>query len=212
MSFKKSSVLLASLVMLATLVAPIAVFAREGEDDTVEGLTSERINTTRSEKKAYYEQKAEEAKKQAEIKSAELRANAQSKTKEARSKSCEQIKNNVEKRTAEKTDWATKHDQRFDSIMSRISDFTSRKNLTVENGETLVASATEASGVVDQEIKSLQALALNVDCDDPDSAASAIEAYKVQVEAVRTALKEYRETIRSYASAVKAANSAQENS
>lgn len=204
---KLKLVLSGILILTISGVSTLPAVAHNGEDHSSNNTskTAEEI----AEYKAA--QKAETERKKAEQILAEKMAAAQTKAKETRTKACEARKENIKQRWTKISEFAGKHKGSFENVLNRIVEFKNKNSLVVPNEEELFAAIDAAKTEVAENLAALESLRGTVDCSDPDSVASGIEAYKSQVKNLVTSLKAYRETIRDYAQAVKnAASSAQD--
>lgn len=207
-----SSLFVAFSMSVSPVLAHSAV--ARGEDDThseTETPTPTVAETSDSSGREDRATKVEELKKKLEEKKAkaqsrieEIKSNASEKTAEVREKACSARKNAFQKRMENAVAQAEKHKAVFDKIFTRVQDFKESNAVSVESYESLVAAANAAGVKVDDAIAALQSLNTDVDCTDPDAAATALSAFKETVTEAKTALKDYRTSIKNVLVAVKA--------
>jgi hypothetical protein len=187
-----------ALVLVATAVAPVA-FARQGSDDANKVEVAEtETTTTSSETETETEDKAQAAKvetKRAEIESRldALKAERQGKLDEKRLSACENKSAKINSIIQKRSTQATKQLAVFKKIADRVEAFISDKKLTIENYDALAAD------IKDKEAAATAAIEANTntvfDCASTDSAAPGKVA-KASVETVRSALQDYRTSIK----------------
>lgn len=199
---------MAALVLVATAVAPIA-FARQGNDNANRAEVAEtETETTTSDSETSTEDKEQAAKvetKRAEIQARldEMRKERQGKLDEKRLATCEtksaKINSIIQKRSTQ----ATKQLAVFKKIADRVEAFISDKQLTIENYDALAADIKDKEAAATASIEANTNVVF--DCASTDSSEPGKVA-KASVETVRSALQDYRTSIKNLIVKVKSNN------
>lgn len=139
----------------------------------------------------------------------EKRETTQAKSEEARKAACERRLNALESTMARRAEQAERHVGVFDKIFERVQGFYDSGQLTDPDYDTLKASVEAAQEKAQEEAAALEELNVEVDCENPDVAAT-VGAFRDSVSAARDALKEYRAELVKLISSLRAA-AAEEN-
>ena len=161
------------------------------------------IKTISETKRTEIKKKIESIAAKSEEKILELKEKTENKTNEMRTKACEARQTNMQTRLDNRVTAADRHKEKFDAIYKKISDFASSKSLSSSDISSL-ANIVDAAGLnATDEIDTLNGMTVMLDCTMPDTVALTITSYKTQIDSTKTALKDYRESIRKYGQAVK---------
>jgi hypothetical protein len=124
-----------------------------------------------------------------------LRTQKAAKTAEQRQKSCEQRKTSINNRITAYDNAANTKLTQFNTIFERVKKFKTDKALQVSNYDALVATATAKQQAATDAVAALKALSADFDCASTDPGATVASIKSSTVDA-RTALKEYRKSIK----------------
>lgn len=127
---------------------------------------------------------------------------------EARKKVCNARVGNVKRLMSGGAELAQKQQALFGQIAERVEQFYTNKKLNVANYQQLVDAVGTKKEAVTSALAAVRALpAFSCDSDNPVGAA---DEYKVKLQAVRNALKDYRSSVQALLVAVKNAAKAAE--
>lgn len=138
------------------------------------------------------------------------RQTVKEKTEAVRQKACVQRQKSIDTRTANFAAAAQRHLGVFNDIFTKVQAFHDSKQLNVTNYDTLVATATTKQTAAQSAVDALKALNVQIDCAQPDPAAS-VATIKTAVSNARTALQDYRSAIKDVVVALKGASTAQKS-
>nr|AIA14177.1 Unknown Function [uncultured bacterium] len=220
---------------VATLVGglfTLPVYAHQGADDAIEGhvesLTddsrstssgsgsgSSGTNTLRSvtSTKTEVEQEVERANDDTPHSSLEDRTRTlltdRRKGKEVRSTAdlqavCRSRQEGIVKRSANLNDNAQKHLVRYDALFSKLKDYQNTTGAKPDNYDALVADITAKQAAATAAVSTLKEATATVDCAAADPAATVAEV-KTSAEDAKSALKEYKASLRALVKAQLAA-------
>lgn len=125
----------------------------------------------------------------------EKRVSGKEKSLEVRQKSCEARKANIVKRSANYSRNATKHLNKFNGIYDKVLAFKAAKNLTAENFDALKAETDAKKAAATEAVAAIANVTTDIDCASDDPAAT-VASVKESVKNARTALHEYRLSIK----------------
>lgn len=154
-------------------------------------------------------EKIEERRAQALQRLEEKRTNSQEKSQEKRKAACERRASKLDKHTNRLALRSDRHADVMDRFFERVQEFYDKGQLTVSNYDELEAAAVEAQEKARAEVDTLEGLKVEVDCNDPDVAATVI-AFRTSTESARESLKDYRRALVELISSMRAA-AAEEN-
>jgi hypothetical protein len=203
------------------IVAPVTVFAQHGSDDSsgssgknssLAANSSETENETNDNPAAHEAgddngTKAEIHRKAQELLS-QKRQNFKVHTAEQKKKSCEARSANIKKRADNYAAAAQRHLNVFNKIFTRVQAFQTKKQLNVSNYDELVAAATAKQTTAQAAVDALKSADVTIDCTQADPAA-AVATLKEATSTARTALHDYRKSIKDLIVALKGASTAQ---
>jgi len=138
------------------------------------------------------------------------RQTVKEKTEAVRQKACVQRQKSIDTRTTNFAAAAQRHLGVFNDIFTKVQAFHDSKQLNVTNYDTLVATATTKQTAAQSAVDALKALNVQIDCAQPDPAAS-VATIKTAVSNARTALQDYRSAIKDVVVALKGASTAQKS-
>ena len=211
--------LLLAAVMSVFVLAAMPV-AAEGSDsgssssDTSTSTSGDSSSTTTTDKT---ETEVETPEVHARVDSLKTEAKDLLKTKrddhtqrstEARQKACEAQANNINTRVSDYSAAAQRHLNVFTSILTKVQNFYTTKNLNVSTYPALLATAQAKQADAQTAVDALKALDTKIDCTQTDPAQT-VAAMKQAVADARTALQAYREAIKNVIVALQGASSAQ---
>lgn len=176
-----------TILMAFSLLLPALAYGQEETEPEPETTTSHGQPAEIAERVA-------ERKAAAKTMVAEKRETAQEKSQEARQAACERRQEKLTSAMANLSAAAGRHAAAFDSIFTRVQGFYDSGQLVVSNYDELVGAATEAQSAAQVEIGALGNLNVEIDCEDPDVAAT-VAAFRDSAAAARTALKTYRSAL-----------------
>lgn len=119
-----------------------------------------------------------------------------------RQRACEARQKGILKRTNAYAKAAERHLGNFDRVFMNVQAFYMKKELTVDNYNTLVTAATDKQSAAQAAVAALKDLDVQVDCTQSDPATT-VASIKTAVADAKTALKEYRSAIKDLVVAVK---------
>lgn len=191
------------------------VFAHSGVDHEV--ATSE-TSTNIAEQKKQAQEKIEETRKEAQVTVESARKQAQEKVKSQRESIKEKLStkrleacntreakvNEINNKFASK---AQAHLTRLAGATDKLTDVKTTKNLDVANYDTLLADVNAKATAAQVALTSVEAVDFN--CDQEGVNREFGQYIKANIQTVRTAVKDYRDSIKSLAKAIRAAAEAQ---
>lgn len=130
-------------------------------------------------------------------------------TTEERQKACEAQANNINTRVSDYSAAAQRHLNVFTSILTKVQNFYTTKNLNVSTYSALLATAQAKQADAQTAVDALKALDTKIDCTQTDPAQT-VAAMKQAVADARTALQAYRTAIKNVIVALQGASSAQD--
>jgi hypothetical protein len=139
----------------------------------------------------------------------DLRQKGKEHSQVARQKACVQRQKSLDRRTTNYAAAAQRHLDTFNKIFTKVQTFHDSKKLSVTNYDTLVAAATAKQTAAQSAVDALKALDVKIDCTQPDPA-STVATVKTAVSNARTALQDYRKSIKDLVVALKGASTAQD--
>jgi hypothetical protein len=202
-----SSFAISGLVFFSS--APIALAhdggsTNSGSDDTsVE--TETETHTEVEANQTQVEDRVHRSESDGKQKLAELRSQKAAKTAEQRQKACEQRKTSINNRITAYNKAANNKLTHFNTIFERVKKFKTDKALQVSNYDALVATATSKQQAATDAVAALKALTADFDCTSTDPGAT-VASIKSATADARTALKEYRKSIKDIVVALAQAN------
>lgn len=135
----------------------------------------------------------------------EKRQQAQTRLTEARLRACQAKENAIKKRTVQLTKLAVTMQEKFDAIAQRVEEYYTTKVVprgkTVANYDSLVADIQAKKGAVQTVLTIAQSNAENFACDGNDPKGQ-LSQFKDDMRAVKSALKDYRTSIKNLIVAV----------
>lgn len=173
--------------------------------ETTDAVTADTTNAAKKEIEDRGHTKAEDAREKAKDRLSALKATIQERTTEVRISVCEKRKATIVGHLQSLADIGKKHKETFDAIVTRADEFVATNNLVVIDGAALRANIETTKSDVATEVSALVDLKGSVDCNDPDSVAAGLDAFKSQAAVVRDSLNSYRAAIKTYLQAVKTA-------
>jgi sRNA-binding protein len=208
MAIKRLLFSLLAMIMFSGMAVSMPATALDKPPVSVVETPTSEDNTTTDSAKTQIKNQAndlrEQFKAQAQANVAEKKAQVVAKTQEQRQKACEARKANITKRMSKAVTQAEKHKATFDKIYNKVQAFKTKKDLTVENYDSLVTAADKAQSDAQASITALKDLDVSVDCTS-ETVAQSLASFQVAVKATRDSLKTYRESITDLIKAVKAA-------
>ena len=136
----------------------------------------------------------------------ERRQQAQNRLTEAKLKVCQAKENAIKKRTEQLTKLATNMQEKFDAIAGRVQEYYTSKVVpsgkTVVNYDSLVADIQAKKGAVQTALTTAQNNAGAFACDGNDPKGQ-LTQFKDDMRAVKSALKDYRTSIKNLIVAVR---------
>jgi hypothetical protein len=145
--------------------------------------------------KAKVQERVLELKTKAKSNLAERRAGKEARTAERRQHVCEQRKKSISNKITAFAKSADNILTRFDAVYVRVKDFKTDKKVDVTNYDELIAAADAKQTAAAEAVAALKELSADFDCTatDPAQTLAAVKAATVDA---RTALKEYRTSIK----------------
>lgn len=204
------------------VLAPATVFAQQGSDDGADKTSdssSQRSEDRLSSKHNETENEANDdsatheaddndndsLKNRAAQLLSEKRQKGKQHTAEQKQKACEARAANINKRADNYAVRAQRHLDVFNKIFTRVQAFQANKQLDVANYDALVATATAKQAAAQAAVDQVKALDVNIDCTQADPA-STVATLKAATANARTALHEYRKSIKDIVVALKGAS------
>jgi DNA anti-recombination protein RmuC len=196
--------------------APIALAHQgsnsgSGSDELVATTTGTETETETEVDQAKVEDRIKHSKADGQEKLAALREKKQAKTAEQRQKVCEQRKGSINNRVTAYNKAANNKLKQFNTIFERVKKFKTDKALQVSNYDALITAATEKQTAASEAVAALKDLSADIDCTATDPASTVASIKSATIEA-RTALKEYRKSIKDIVVALAQVNKASDNS
>jgi hypothetical protein len=207
---KQCSLLLGSVTAIAVLsVAPIG-FAHGGHA-TAEAAETSSSNSTTTETEdnaKVTEDNVGQLRKQAAQLMQTKRQTVKEHTTAQKQQACTAHQAEIDKRSSNYAAAAQRHLDVFNKIFTRVQTFESDKKLNVASYDTLVATAKDKQTAAQTAVDSLKALDVKLDCTQPDPASS-VATLKTAVSSARTALQDYRKSVKDVIVALKGASTGQ---
>ncbi len=215
---KQAGFMVASLAMVIGLAA-VPVSAEHGSDnpsthegggnvsqtqdtkDTTVGTTTEANDDSTS------GSGGGDLRKQAQDLLQTKREGAKEHTMAVRQKACEQRQGSIDTRTKVFADAAVRHLGVFDQVFTKVQAFHDNKHLNVTNYDTLVAAVKIKQAAAQSAVDVLKTLDVQIDCTQPDPAAT-VATIKQAVVNARTTLHAYRTSLKDLIVALKGASTA----
>lgn len=135
----------------------------------------------------------------------ELRTGLNEVKEEAKTNSCDVRMKAVQMRSSQLTKRAKNMEDVFAKIASRVEEFYVSKGLSVSNYQTLVDAIATKKAAVDSALTEAQNAASSFSCTDTSTAKTQVQAYRVAMQKVISALKDYRTSIKNLIVAVRTA-------
>ncbi len=203
-TFAKHFAMAVTVGALAFMAVPAYVQAHDGEvHDSSQKSSIERADKTRIADKVGEKQAA------AREKLAERRDGRVQKTAEQRLKVCEARKKSIENKINAYVKHGENKLKNFDAIYERVKNFKTDKKLDVPNYDALLAAADAKQIAAAEAVAALKELTADFDCATSDPAMT-IAAIKEATADTRTALKEYRTSIKNIVVALAQVNKTDE--
>ncbi len=136
------------------------------------------------------------------------RQNVKEHTAEQKQKACEAHAKEINKRATNYAAAAQRHLDVFNAIFTKVQAFQTNKQLNVTGYDALVATATAKQAAAQTAVDNLKALDVSIDCTQTDPA-STVATLKTTTAATRSALQDYRKSIKDIVVALKGASTAQ---
>lgn len=175
---------------------PTTVSATTTADDTTTETATEVTTSNREKAKELLEAK---------------RANRTERSAVQKQKACEKRATNIDKRAANYAKQGQKHLEVFNKIFVKVQAFKTDKQLDVVDYDDLVAAATAKQTAAQDAVDALKELDVSIDCTQADPA-GAVATLKAATGTARTALHDYRKSIKDVVIAMKGASTAQKES
>ena len=223
---KKTKYLLAGLPALLAVTVAFTPLVRAESGDSTDSATSTKTEvnkmesrtrvaevetenetdstTTESSDDSTSRTRAQEvAKHRAELrqKLQEMKAENKTRLDDARKKVCENRQEQINSIIKKRSEQATKQFEVFTKISDRVQEFVKTKNLTVENYDSLVAAINEKAAAAQAAIETNSGTTFDCATTSGDKPA---QLPRTTIDAVRTALQEYRTAIKNLIVNVKA--------
>jgi hypothetical protein len=204
---KQCSLLLGSVSAIAVLsIAPIGMAHGNAAAEATETSSS---STTETEDHAKVtEDNVGQLRKQAAQLVQTKRQAVKEHTTAQKQQACTAHQGEIDKRSKNYATAAQRHLDVFNKIFTRVQDFETNKKLNVTNYDTLVATAKDKQATAQTAVDALKALDVNLDCTQPDPAGS-VATLKTAVSNARTALQDYRKSVKDVIVALKGASTGQ---
>ena len=184
--------------LFSMALAPVAL-AHKGSDDVVSSRDGSSTGDDRGGLKEADEAKVQERvlelKTKAKSNLAERRAGKETRTAEHRQKACEQRKVSINNKVTAFSKSADNILTRFDAVYTRVKDFKTDKKVDVANYDELIAAADAKQAAATEAVAALKETSTEFDCTSTDPAQTLATIKAATVDA-RTALKEYRTSIK----------------
>jgi len=148
-----------------------------------------------------------ERREQVQDKRQETRNKIQTKRDEAKVRICEAKEKVLTNRTTSLTRVVTTIEEKFTNIVEGVKAFYTEKGLTVENYDELLADIDVKKAAADAALASATANAEAFTCDSDDPKGQ-LTQFRQDMQAVKKALNDYKQSIRNLIVAVKTASSA----
>lgn len=124
------------------------------------------------------------------------------KSREQITKACENRKANLETKINRIVERAKAHQQHYDSVFASLREYQQKKNITVPEWNSLLASSQTTQAESLTSIDALEKLKPDLDC-NPDTIAATIASFKAATDQTRNDLTAYRQSLKSLLTAVK---------
>lgn len=200
-------------------ILPGTVTAHEGgpghDHGTVVASESELNTDTKERLQKLAEQRKEAEKKRLELLDQDkntLRRKSEAEQKQAAARkeqfkaACENRRENFRNRLESIGTRAQKHVATLESITARVEEFKTRKNLTVENYDALVADVAAQKALVQSLATTVKEQADTFTCgEEPGQASASLAAFKDALQQQIEALKAYKTSVKNLIVAVRAA-------
>ena len=120
---------------------------------------------------------------------------------EARQKACEKHKDGIQKKLTKLGTRAQKHLDNFNTLFDKVKAYQEANNLSVGNYDELVATVVAKQTAAVSAIETFKAQTATIDCtsDDP---ANGVAVGKTTADDMRSALKEYRSSLKNLVNAL----------
>lgn len=126
-----------------------------------------------------------------------------------RKKSCESRMENIKNRSNSLLERSSKMLEKFGSIATRVQDFYTNKVVpaggTVSNYDALVSDIAAKKVAVEAALSDAKRKAQGFDCSDPSSAKTRVSEYRLAMQNVIKALKDYKTSVKNLIVAVRTA-------
>lgn len=192
---------LLSLLFAVVLVVPFSgvASARQGSDDQNNVAVSsdsqqsepEQRDDNLSDDKASVRLKIEKLRAEAKTEIEVKRKNGETLSADKRMKVCENRKTAINNKLSAFNTAADKHFTKLNSINDKIVAFQEKKQVVLANQAELEADITAKKQAASEAIAALKAIAVDVDCSDPETAVT-LGAVRDAAHNARAALHEYR--------------------
>lgn len=143
----------------------------------------------------------------------ERRQQVQNRLTEAKLKVCQAKENTIKKRTQQLTKLATTMQEKFEAIAGRVEEYYTSKVVpsgkTVANYDSLVADIQTKKGAVQTALTQAQSNAESFACSGDDPKGQLLQ-FREDMRAVKSALKDYRTSIKNLIVAVRSVTGATE--
>lgn len=212
---RNAGLLVASLLSVFTLaVAP--VWAERGGS----GQVNAESTTSTTEQQKTSDDATEHATTEAEqedsvreqarsLLETERQNHKEKRTEAEKQKACENRQDSIDNRSANFAAAAQRHLDVFNSIFAKVQAFHDNNNLNVANYDALVATAKTKQATAQQAVDVLKGLSIKIDCTTTDPA-NTVATLKAAVKNARTALHDYRTSIKNVVVALQGASTSTE--
>lgn len=140
---------------------------------------------------------------------AEVKSDIRGDVNSLRQKSCDARMNTIKTRSESLTNRAQRMENTFADIAKRVEDYYTGKlvpaGITVSNYDSLVSDIAAKKAVVDTTLADANSKASSFSCADLTAVKAEVTAYRVAMQKVITALKDYRTSIKNLIVAVRGA-------
>lgn len=133
-------------------------------------------------------------------------AESEDHSQEARQKACEKRKTGIETKVKRLQTNAARFNNRITAFLTKAQNYITDNSLVSADIESSLLAATDAQVKAGAAVTALQELSPNINCTDHNVAAE-VAKIKAAAEQTRSALKAYKEAVKSVYSAIEAADS-----
>lgn len=203
LSINKKYFILGIIIVFSMVLPSLTTISAQSENENETETSSEQPETNdRVNNRA--EMLREAARQRVEA-NTEARAAQTEERIAARQQACEQRKSVIESRMEVLATRGANLDAKVSSFLSRLESFINDSGVVVADYETLYANVTSVQVQYQESLAVVTELRVDLVCSDPDSVYQAVTAYRESLVELKSDAKDYIESVKRLAQAVKSA-------